>query len=61
MAEERKIESFSDLNDMDLHESVFIEPGGHMYRVVTKVPGGWIYTFHGEKMITSCFVPEEAS
>ncbi len=60
--------TIKELLEMKLHEEYVFNPSeAHCFRVVTRVPGGWIYEIETHKNglypggMTSCFVPEPSS
>ena len=57
--------TIKELLEMEIHEEyVFNHTVPHCFRVVIRVPGGWIYETETHKYgaypgeVTSCFVPE---
>lgn len=53
-----------ELLEMELHEIKLFDHSEHCFRIVIRVPGGWIYETEMYKNdmyaggVTSCFVPE---
>ena len=56
--------TIKELLEMEIHEIKLFDPSEHCFRIVIRVPGGWIYEAETPKNgaypggITSCFVPE---
>ena len=43
--------------DMKLHETLLVENGAGFSTETMRVPGGWLYTYYNDDVVTSTFVP----